>query len=72
MPDKSIDLVKVRILPDGRLTRADAAKYVGVTAQTLSNMSSQGRGPRVVRVGGRCFYFKADLDTFINAGSEVA
>ncbi len=59
------DQVKVRILPDGRLSRRDAAAYMGLDPKTLANMATQGRGPRMVRVGGRVFYFRDDLDAFI-------
>ena len=60
--------VRVRVLPDGRMTRQDAATYLGLKPKTLAMWAMEGRGPKSVRVGGRCFYFKADLDTFIEAG----
>jgi len=63
----SIDQVRVRLLPDGRMTRPDAARYLGRTPKTLAMWQLQGKGPRSVLVGGRRFYFKADLDAFINA-----
>ena len=58
--------VRVRILPDGRMTREDAARYLGHSPKTLAQWQTKGKGPRVARVGGRRFYFKADLDAFIN------
>jgi hypothetical protein len=67
----SVEQVRVRVLPDGRLTREDAARYLGHQPKTLAMWQLQGRGPRSVRVGGRRFYFKADLDTFI-AGGKAA
>ena len=60
-----VRVLPVRVLPDGRMTRADAARYLGVQPQTLRNWACQGKGPRVTKVGGRCFYFKTDLDAFI-------
>jgi hypothetical protein len=57
----AIDQVRVRVLPDGRVSRADAAKYLGREAKTLAQWAWEGRGPKVVRVGGRCFYNIADL-----------
>ncbi len=57
--------VKVRILPDGRLTRRDAARYLGRAEKTLAMWGMEAKGPRSVLVGGRRFYFKNDLDTFI-------
>lgn len=64
-----IDLVRVRILPDGRMTRRDAAKYLGLKEKTLAMWAMTGKGPPVVRVGGRCFYRRSDLDEFVAEGS---
>ena len=63
--DVGVDQIRVRITPDGRLTRRDAAAYLGTAEKTLAQWSSEGRGPRLCRVGGRVFYFKSDLDAFI-------
>ncbi len=60
-----IEQVKVRVLPDGRMTREEAAKYLGYEVKTLAMWALNGKGPRAVKVGGRVFYFKDDLDTFI-------
>lgn len=61
----AVDVVRVRILPDGRMTRKDAALYLGLEPKTLAIWSSEGKGPAPIRVGGRAFYFKTDLDAFI-------
>jgi len=61
----AIELVKVRILPDGRMARGDAARYLGHQPKTLAMWALQGKGPRSLKVGGRVFYFKHDLDAFI-------
>ena len=61
----AMETPRVRILPDGRLTREDAAIYLGMKPKTLAMWQLQGKGPRSVMVGGRRFYFKADLDAFI-------
>jgi hypothetical protein len=61
-----VDLVRVRVLPDGRMTRSDAAKYLGHQPKTLAMWQLQRKGPRSVLVGGRRFYFKKDLDAFIH------
>lgn len=61
---------RVRVLPDGRLTRRDAATYLGHSIKTLAMWKMQGNGPRCVRVGGRIFYFKDDLDAFIRSNQE--
>jgi Helix-turn-helix domain len=62
---ESIEQVRVRILPDGRMARDDAARYLGHKPKTLAMWKLQGRGPRAHKVGGRVFYYRADLDAFI-------
>ena len=64
-PDPGIDKVNVRVLPDGRMTRRDAARYLGYEQKTLAMWHLEGKGPRSVKVGGRRFYFRDDLDSFI-------
>ena len=65
-----IEQVRVRILPDGRLTRKDAAKYLGRAEKTLAMWEMEAKGPKSVLVGGRRFYFKNVLDAFVRG--EVA
>jgi len=60
-----MEQIRVRVLPDGRMTRDDAARYLGHKPKTLARWHLEGTGPRSVRVGGRRFYFKRDLDDFI-------
>ena len=67
-----LDAVKVRVLPDGRLSRKHAAAYLGLSDKTLAIWSTEGRGPRPVKVGGRVFYFKSELDAFIGEGGDYA
>ena len=62
---EAIDTVRVRVLPDGRMTRDDAARYLGHQPKTLARWQLEGKGPKSVLVGGRRFYFKKDLDGFI-------
>jgi hypothetical protein len=66
----ALETVRCRILPDGRMTREDAAKYLGLKVKTLAMWALQGKGPRFVRVGGRAFYYLADVDAFVRG--EVA
>ena len=61
----TLETPRVRVLPDGRMTRDDAATYLGLKAKTLSMWQLQGKGPRAHRVGGRVFYFKDDIDAFV-------
>lgn len=66
-----IDEVRVRVLPDGRMTADSAAIYLGYEPKTLAQWRFQGKGPRSVRVGGRVFYYQEDVDAFIR-GDDVA
>jgi hypothetical protein len=65
----TIDRQRVRVTPDGRLTRGDAAKYLGYKPKTLAMWHLSGKGPRSVLVGGRRFYFLSELDAFVRDGS---
>jgi hypothetical protein len=60
-----VEVTKVRVLPDGRMTRKDASTYLGYQSKTLAMWQLEGKGPEPHRVGGRVFYFKDDLDAFI-------
>jgi predicted site-specific integrase-resolvase len=64
-----VDQVRVRVLPDGRMTRRDAAKYLGLKEKTLAMWSVAGKGPPVLHVGGRCFYRQSDLDEYVAKGN---
>lgn len=60
-----VEAVKVRVLPDGRMTRDDAALYLGLKPKTLAMWALKGKGPVITRVGGRVFYRKDDLEAFV-------
>ncbi len=61
----AIEQVRVQILPDGRMSRKDAAKYLGRAEKTLAMWALENKGPASVLVGGRRFYFKDALDAFV-------
>ena len=63
--EPAIEQVRVRVLPDGRLARKDAAKYLGRAEKTLAMWEMEKKGPSSVLVGGRRFYFKDALDAFV-------
>ena len=65
LSDGAVEQVRVRILPDGRMSRSDAARYLGHAEKTLAMWQLQGKGPRSIKVGGRVFYYRRDLDAFI-------
>ncbi len=64
--ESAIERVKVRVLPDGRMTRRDAAEYLGIAVKTVAmwdlvNPAKLGS----VKVGGRRFYYISRLDQVI-------
>ena len=68
--EPSVEAVRVRVLPDGRMTREDAAAYLGLKPKTLAMWGLEGKGPSSIKVGGRRFYFQADLDAFIRGDDD--
>ncbi len=58
----------VNTTPDLRLKRSDAAVYLGISEKTLANYKIRGKGPRCIKVAGRCFYYLADLEAFVRGG----
>ena len=66
----TIEQVKIRVLPDGRVSRKDAAAYLGYSEKTLRQWAVDGKHLTVVKVGGRCFNYFAELQRLAKA--EVA
>ena len=67
-----IEHVKVRVLPDGRMTRSDAAKYLGVAVKTVAMWDLEDPTKLGgIKVGGRRFYYQQTLDSFIR-GEDAA
>ena len=60
-----VEPVRVRVLPNGRMDSNNAAKYVNRAPKTLAMWRMQGIGPDWTKCGGRVFYNKETLDTFI-------
>lgn len=54
----------ITVLPDGRVSRGDAATFLGVKVKTLVEWDRAGKGPRSWKVGGRRFYSMADLKRY--------
>jgi hypothetical protein len=69
--DATVEQIRVRILPDGRMSREDAARYLGHRPKTLAMWALLGKGPRSIKVGGRVFYFRSDLDAFVRGGEAA-
>jgi hypothetical protein len=49
----------------GRLTREDAAAFLGFTPKTMAEWQSKGLGPKSHKIGGRRFYYVTDLESFL-------
>jgi hypothetical protein len=64
--------LKMTILPGDRVSRKDAATYLGRKPSTLGNWATAGRGPKPVMIGGRAFYSLADLDAFIRSAGAAS
>ena len=64
--------VQVLVLPDGRISRAQAATYLGISPKTLANYATLGRGPRPRKIGGRIWYDLEDLKAFVTTGEREA
>lgn len=60
-----INSVNIVMFPDGRLDNKNAALYLGLKEKTLAMMRSNGTGPQFIK-RGRIFYYKEDLDTWLN------
>ncbi|MGB8864845.1 MAG: helix-turn-helix domain-containing protein [Candidatus Sulfotelmatobacter sp.] len=60
-------VVTVTILPDGRMNRANAARYLGLSTKTLAMYAVRGVGPKFIK-RGRVFYFRDDLDRWMKGG----
>ena len=64
-----LEPIRVRILPDGRMDRQNAATYLGKTPKTLAMWFTEGKGPRVHKAGGRCFYYRDECDAYLKGES---
>ncbi len=57
-------IVQVAKNPD-LITAEETAANIGVNPKTLQRWAREGRGPRRVRIGGRCYYHKANIETWL-------
>ena len=70
MEDRYMDVKPVVILPDGRMDTRNAALYLGLSPKTLAMFRSGGTGPKFIK-RGRIFYYREDLDSWLNEGGRV-
>lgn len=68
--NQSIASKEIIMFPDGRLDVKNAANYLGLKEKTLAMMRGNGTGPKFIK-RGRIFYFKDDLDAWINADGRL-
>jgi len=66
-----IKTVSVKMYPDGRMNTKNAALYLGLEEKTLAMKRSDGTGPRFIK-RGRIFYFREDLDAWINEAKRAS
>lgn len=65
-----VESISIHMFPDGRLDTKNAALYLGLKEKTLAMMRGTGSGPRFIK-RGRIFYFKEDLDAWLNADGRL-
>jgi hypothetical protein len=62
--------MEITMFPDGRMSPESASIYLGLTVKTLATMRCRGTGPKFLK-RGRIFYFKADLDAWLDEAGRV-
>lgn len=67
----AIEIIKIAMYPDGRMDVQNAGIYLKLEPKTLAIFRSQGKGPKFIK-RGRIFYYKDDLDLWLNADGRLA
>lgn len=62
----NIKQTTITILPDGRMSSADAAKYLGISHSRLNQWRCDGLGPPFVKIASRIFYYQKDLERYVS------
>ncbi len=68
--NRQIMSIEIFMFPDGRLDAKNASLYLGLKEKTLAMMRGNGTGPKFIK-RGRIFYYKDDLDTWLNAKGRL-
>ena len=63
----NINQIEISIYPDGRLDTANTALYLGLSVKTIAMYRSAGTSPPFAKMSNRVFYYKADLDQWLNS-----
>lgn len=67
----AVEVTRVAMTPDGRMTAKAAATYLGLSEKTLAQKRCNGRGPRFLKKG-RIFYYRKDLDSWLEEGRATS
>jgi hypothetical protein len=70
MQENQHSAIQVVTYPDGRMDTKNASTYTGLAEKTMAMQRCQGSGPKFVK-RGRVFYFKSDLDDWMNANGRM-
>ena len=62
---KNVDVARITTTPDGRVSRIEAAKFLGFKPKTLAEWHRKGLGPKSLMVGGRRFYALEELMRYV-------
>lgn len=65
MSNEAVEMVKVQVLPSGKVDRKNTAKALGRTPKTLADWALKGAGPKPHNIGGRVFYDWAEVQEFM-------
>lgn len=63
--------MNLRVTPDGRVSRDEAAKFLGFKPKTLAEWHRLGVGPSSFMVGGRRFYRLDELREYASGSRQV-
>ncbi len=65
-----VELIRIRVLPGGRMSRKNAALYLGREPKTLADWKMKGKGPPCHVRDGLCFYYQSDLDAYLKGDAQ--
>ena len=71
-PLEELEVVRVRVLPDGRLGRKNAAIYLRRSPKTLAQWALHGKGPPLHDIGGYTFIAGRDSSPPATPGAGSA
>lgn len=69
--DAKAKQVEVEILPDGRMTLKEAAKFLGFTPHSLYRHHHDAEMPPYVKIRKRIFYYYNDLVKWVDNFKKV-